>query len=108
LNSYKEIKYFKKKCIFVNLVLKIFVNDNIFLLITIKSEMFKIRRKLSLTNSNFFYLPCVAFVTEIETNSHLFLTCSFAEAIWIWLGSCLNTNYQFSDVNEAFKLCNSN
>jgi hypothetical protein len=51
---------------------------------------------------------CNLCESEIETNNHLFMTCSFAQNILNWLGSCLNVNCHFNELNEAFKLCTSN
>ncbi|KAK2361038.1 hypothetical protein QL285_086244 [Trifolium repens] len=51
---------------------------------------------------------CSLCDSNIETHHHLFMNCNFATSIWNWLGSCLNANCQFSDVNEAFMLCNQN
>jgi hypothetical protein len=51
---------------------------------------------------------CSLCESEVETNSHQFLTCNFDHHIWNWLASCLNVNCQFNDLNEAFKLCNTN
>ncbi|GAU20576.1 hypothetical protein TSUD_33230 [Trifolium subterraneum] len=45
---------------------------------------------------------CDLCLAHSETTPHLFLTCCFAQQLWMWLGSLLNINFDCSTLSNLF------
>jgi ribonuclease HI len=45
---------------------------------------------------------------HVETSFHIFFECQFAIKLWSWLAGCLNCTIQFTNMEDIWRLCDSN